>query len=305
MQADISEDTLNTTSAADFCPPGQSCETDMLDRYIDRVQHLPPAPTVAVQLLNLFGDPNRDVDRIVELVGLDPSLTAATLKRCNSAAHGGEEPVTDMFHAVCQLGFYEVYCIVSALIASRTMSQVRAKYMLDAMRLWRHTVTTGVVASILARRVQEVDATAFTAGLLHDIGKLIFISVEGIPYAEMVREKGFYGSKLALAEEESFGFTHAALGARLLTRWSLPANVCTAVRFHHQPPAAAGQFQHLAATVNFANFLAHKVIDGPAAEPGSHEAMDLLGLTPDDMPALLQRIDKSLESVQGLLRMHG
>jgi HD-like signal output (HDOD) protein len=149
-----------------------------IDRYLDRVEQLPPAPLVATQLLGLFNDPDRDIDRIVELVSTDPALTAETLKRCNGTCFVGAEPASDMFEAVTRLGFYEIYCIVVGLIASRTMTQVRSKYSSDATQLWRHTVTTAVIASILAKRVQEAEATAFTAGLLHDIGKLIFISVE-------------------------------------------------------------------------------------------------------------------------------
>src|ERR1035441_2907787 len=98
-----------------------------LDQYLDRVQNLPPAPTVAIQLLDLFSDPDRDIDRIVELISHDPSLTAATLKRCNSGALCGVEPASDMFDAVSRLGLYEVYCIVIGLTTSQTMMQVRAK----------------------------------------------------------------------------------------------------------------------------------------------------------------------------------
>ena len=106
-----------------------------------------------------------------------------------------------MFEAVSRLGFYEAYCIVAALMASRTMSQVRANYSLDANQLWRHTVTTAVIAAILAKRVQVLEAAAFPAGLLHDIGKLIFVSVEGVTYAEMVRKSGVFGHALVIAED--------------------------------------------------------------------------------------------------------
>lgn len=240
---------------------------DDIDRYIDRVQNLPPAPTVAIQLLNLFSDPDRDIDRIVELISHDPALTAATLKRCNRADLAGAEPTTDMFQAVCSLGLYEVYCVVTALIASRTMAQVRAKYSADATRLWQHTVTTAVIASLLARRVEVIDAAAFTAGLLHDVGKLIFISVEGTHYAGLAGEAGNFGPALAAAEESSIGFTHADLGARLLSRWGLPENICLAVKHHHRSPTAAAPHQRLAATVNFGNLLAHQIIEVPKKSP--------------------------------------
>jgi len=280
---------------------------EAIDQYLDRVQHLPPAPLVAMQLLNLFSDPDRDIDRIVELVSNDPALTAETLKRCNSGQFRGAEPAADMFEAVTRLGFYEIYCIVVALIASRTMTLVRAKYSWDSTRLWRHTVTTAVIAGILAKRVQVAEATAFTAGLLHDIGKLIFISVEGTAYAEGRRTAGYFGPLSALAEESSLGFSHAALGARLLSRWGLPENVCLAVQWHHQSPATVTRYQRLKATVNFANCLAHQMIEGPAHAPSaaeaSPEAMALVEWIAKDIPLVLWDTELALRRVRGLLQL--
>lgn len=73
---------------------------DPAGRYIDSVKRLPAAPTVAMELLVVFKDINHDVDRIVELISLDPSLTVEVLKRCNSAYFRGREEVRDMFSAV-------------------------------------------------------------------------------------------------------------------------------------------------------------------------------------------------------------
>ena len=100
---------------------------DKSDEFIDRVSHLPPAPTVATELLGLFGNADRDLDRIVELISHDPSLTAEVLKRCNSAALGGTEAASDMFEAVTRLGFYEVYRVVAAVVGARTMSLGKGK----------------------------------------------------------------------------------------------------------------------------------------------------------------------------------
>ena len=104
------------------------------------------------------------------------------------------------------------------------------------------------------------------------------------------------------------GFSHAALGARLLSRWGLPENVCLAVRLHHQSPAATTQHQRLVAVINFANSLAHQMNDGanaPAAAEASPEAMALVQLTPGEIPDLLLQVNHDLDRVQWLLQMHG
>ena len=213
-----------------------------------------------------------------------------------------------MFEAVSRLGLYEIYSIVLGLMASRTMKLVRARYSWDANRLWQHTVLTAVISSALAKRVQVPEATAFTAGLLHDIGKLVLVSMEGVVYADLVRTAGFYGPALAEAETSSLGFTHAALGARLLGRWGLPDGLRLAVELHHQPPPIGGDHMRLAAVVNFANSLAHQMADGPAgaqaAAEASPQAMKLVELKANDIPAMIQSINLDLQRVQGLLHMH-
>ena len=76
----------------------------------------------AIQLLDLFRDPDRDIDRIVEFISNDPALTAETLRRCNNGLFWGSERTTDIFDAVSRLGFYELYGIIAASIGSRTPS---------------------------------------------------------------------------------------------------------------------------------------------------------------------------------------
>jgi len=84
-----------------------------LSSFTGRDETLPMDTIAAVQLLELFRDPDRDVDRIVEFISGNPLLTAETLKRCNNAVYRGSERITDVFEAVSRLGFYELYDIVA------------------------------------------------------------------------------------------------------------------------------------------------------------------------------------------------
>lgn len=275
------------------------------DSFIDCVQHLPPAPVVASQLLGMFSDPDRDVDRIVELIGLDPSLTAELLKRCNSSFFAGAEPAADTMEAVMRLGFYEVYCIVIALVGSRAMTMAPAECGLDSAALWRHSVLTAVAASTLAARVQMVEAAGFTAGLLHDVGKLVFAAVRSRDYATLVRAHGASGAELVTAEEATLGLSHASVGARLLARWGLPENVTAAVQFHHDPAAAAEPFQRLAAAVNMANAWTHQLANNLEAEPGElvsdPESLRLLGMTVEDVLPAVTAVQTAAQRIKGLL----
>jgi len=282
-------------------------KSEISDSYIDRVKHLPPAPTVATKLLDLFNDPERDIDRIVELMSFDPALTAETLNRCNSAFFGATEPVNNIFDAVFRLGFYETYCLVISVVGARASSMGGSRGPLDIGKQWRHSVTTAVTAANLAPRAEVPEAVVFSAGLLHDVGKLVFAAAETTPYQDILQKSGDSGLPLANSEEQAMGVTHATLGARLLTRWGFPEDICTIVQHHHQNPAAAAPYERNAAVIQIANNIAYRLIINPGEpKPATEchaEAMRLLNLTDDDIPKVIARTQKSLERVQGLLTL--
>jgi len=273
------------------------------DKYIDEVKSLPPAPTTTIELLGLLDDPNSHLDRFVELIRHDPALTAKILKRVNSAHFSLGEPTMDIFEVITRLGFYEVYCVVAAATGASIMALGKAKDRLDINLFWRHSVVTAVAAEKLARRVQEPAAVAFTAGLLHDIGKLIFAAANDTRYADLIKAADVAGGDLSAMEQMAFGVNHAAIGARLLRRWGLPESILLAVGQHHGALNAAQPSAQLVAIIQLANAIAHHLSEpAPALRDWSSsqpEAMTLLKLANPDVPALIAEIAMGLQRVQG------
>lgn len=278
---------------------------DRVDQYIESVIQLPPAPTLLVELLGLFKEPDRDVDRVVELVSLDPSITAEILRRCNSAFLGGGEPASDMFEAVSRLGFYEVYTVVAAMFGASAKAIPGAADAVDVSNLWRHSVITAVAASVVAEEVGEPTGATFTSGLLHDIGKLILASVERAPYGQVLDSSGVASSLLVGAERGAYGTDHAEIGGRLLAKWNLPAEVCAAIQFHHSPTAdAANPFQRSAAITCLADWIAHHLNEPePSLKPEHGMLLSYLDLNADNIKPMFARTQKGFERVKGLLDM--
>src|SRR3569832_476251 len=117
------------------------------DRYLARITRLPSAPSLAAELLPLFKDPDRDVDHIVRLVCRDPALTAAILRRCNSAFFTGDYTAANVFEALTRLGFFVVYCLAATLLVSGAACLPAAKDGLDVDDLSQHLITTALAAS--------------------------------------------------------------------------------------------------------------------------------------------------------------
>lgn len=280
---------------------------DKIDIYIDRVQRLAPAPKVVAQLRLLFADPNREVDRLAELISYDPALTVEMFKRSNSAFFRGAEPAADVVEAVTRLGFQEAQSVANSMLGSHAASLTGTKDAKAADLLWRHSVTTAVAAAVIATQIHEPELTAFTLGLLHDIGMMVLAAFEGESYADMMRRFETSGAALAHAEQAALGVTHQEIGARLLSRWGLPPNIFSAVLRHHHPLAAAGPYERLVAVLQLADSLAHQLADGeaPSADPvpSNPDALNLLELTPADLQSAGEQIQDRLRIVREFLQL--
>jgi len=277
---------------------------DKLNSYIEKIKHLPATPTVLVRLISLFQQPDRDLDDIIKLMRQDPSLTAEVLRQSNSAYFGNEEPIVDIFDAVTRMGFYEVYRTATARLGSQALRLPPGVCGADVEKLWHHSATAGVTAGVIAKSIQDNEGLAFTAGLLHDIGKIVLAAAEGPAYKALTEDLGDNGTALDAAEKNRFGFGHAEVGGCLLVRWGLPEEICMAVSGHHQA-GWVESFERVCAVVSLGNIMAHAA---EATVPGGHyespeavAALRLLGLAEEDMTTMLQNAQEDIAHMTELL----
>jgi putative nucleotidyltransferase with HDIG domain len=254
---------------------------DDISKFLDRIEVLPPAPPLMPRLLSALADVDANFNEVVEMIVLDPSLTAKLLQICNSAFFGASEPVSNVREAVSQIGYQTIYLLV-ATINSSDCFQLPAAASLDGKRLWKHSVTTAYGAKLVAETAGIEPSLLFTAGLLHDIGKTILFRAHGEAYG-LLRLRSAQAGKTPLQSEiDHYGYSHAEVGAFLLERWKLPALLVDGGRFHHRP-AAAGDAQHIAACVALGNFLAHSQERADVGDsPDCQSTLALLNFTSTD-----------------------
>jgi putative nucleotidyltransferase with HDIG domain len=272
-------------------------------KFIDKVDQLPPSPRLLIKLLELFKQPDQEIDEVVKLITFDPSYTAEVLKRCNSAYFAGAEPVQDISEAVSRLGFEELYKIVTAMFASQAILRPGHNSFVEI--LWNHSAAVAVAAGVLAEQAGESALTAFTAGLLHEIGKVIMITVDEGNYVQAVQNSGIFKRPIYVTERELFGFDHAEVGACLLERWNLPPNIVAAVLHHHQLMGAE-PYERLAAIIFLANVLSHSTGETFAIAPkvlaNTATSMEIMKMTPEEVFGLLPVIQESLKKARALSR---
>lgn len=278
-----------------------------LDQYIQKVKQLPPAPRVLPQLLVLLGKPDTDIRKVVDLIRYDQGLTANLLQVCNSAFFASALPVSDLEEAVNRLGFKQVFRIVASISGSRALGTKQKGYGMDEGELWRHSVTTAVAAQLIAAEAGVEANVAFTAGLLHDIGKIILSEGLEQVYSKILDEVDKNQLSLLETEKKLLGVQHAEIGGRLLARWKFPAPLVAAVWFHHTPKYA-NPHDKLASCVYLGNMIAYFIGNGfghqAFALRGRAEALDILNLKPDDMPRFMIQTFENFDSIEALFNIN-
>lgn len=210
-----------------------------IQSVLDQIENLPPMPQVAVQLLEATQDPDVDLGVVAGWIERDAAMTANLLHVCNAPYYGLRREVSSVRQATSLLGLKKVVQIALSVLAAGYLSPSQEGYRLDAGELWKSSITAAMAAEMLAVAVSyESVSTAYTAGLLQDVGKIVlaqFVASELEEIRKLVEEQGVDWEE---AEHRIVGIPHAEVGAILLERWGFPPALVESVRTHHHPSTA-------------------------------------------------------------------
>ena len=255
---------------------------ETIRKLAGQIRELPSHPTLYTQLLAELKSPDCDLEEVALLISQDPAMCAKMLKVVNSAFFGLVQPVCNSFDAVMFLGIERTRALI---LFTQYISLFRAKksayFSIDD--LWNHSLTTASFARWIVQTETHDRSSAeeaFTAGLLHDLGKLMLMA----NLAEVYEKTLAVAHKRSIpcwdAERETLGTTHEILAACLLGLWGLPLPILGAVAGHHRPALQPGRRSLLVAAVHVANGLAQS--QSNAGNTGQafidHEYLDKLGL---------------------------
>ena len=257
-----------------------------IDVYLDRAVKLAPAMALVPKILDLLRKPNSNLEELIELIRIDPPLTAQILKVSNSAVFGGTMRVYEVGEAINRIGFAETYRLVGRLMSKEFLQQRLAAYYAEDDELWENSLLTASMCEQMGPRIGVDKYLAYTGGLLHSIGKYVLSTFAGDDYHRLYRRIQTEGLSLLAAEEDAYGFNHAEIGARLLERWKFNREVLIPVRYQYTPQRA-NAFRRMAALLHLANWAVATLgaNHGRAAHAIRMEpsALTIAGLTQDDV----------------------
>lgn len=276
-----------------------------LGDLIAATSELSSLPSTTMQLMNLLDDETVEASRVLAVIEQDPSLTSNLLKLANSAFYGLRRQVGSAREALILLGNQTIVNLAFATSMGDVMRGPLSAYHLDRNDLWHHALGTALGATHLASQsgCQETRERAFTAGLVHDIGKLLL----NRPLKSELNQLPPKGSfeNLLEAEMSILGFNHAEAGARLGESWNFPTYLVNAIENHHKEVADSSG-ENLIRAVEAANLITcHLGWDGgtgPLSEEDFWEAVAELGYEEEILRELIARLPGDLE---GMLNMIG
>jgi putative nucleotidyltransferase with HDIG domain len=265
---------------------------------LGRLRDLPVLPQALTELLAALQRDDVAVDQLVDAISRDQALVAKTLRLANSSFYGLSGRVGSIRDAVGVLGLRSLTTALTAAAVSGRFGTPRCPGF-DLAAYWRHSVACGLCARQLARALRLDDGASFTAGLLHDLGRLALASHVPERLADVYEHRQQLDCQMLQAEADVLGTDHTAIGALVAQRWRFGDDVVVAIQHHHAPPPAHAPT--LTDVVHVSDCLVHALdLAGVLDElvpPLAADAWNRLGLAQAQCDAALAKTEDELDSL--------
>lgn len=253
-----------------------------------------PIPQTALKIIHLISSEEYETYEVAATIETDQVLAAKVISLCNSALFMVKHPVDSVSEAVMLLGANHLLSMVATAASEAILSGNQAGYAMLKGGLYRHALGVAHTARLIAQEhTQFSPGMAYTAGLLHDIGKIgldhYFTSFRPLFY----QDNNLPDSDLISMEHQLLGTDHQQVGLMIATEWGLPPSITQAIAHHHAPEQAEGH-QDLCHLIYIADLLTSWYLAGQEIErintEGLPNRLRFLGISPEQLPALIEQV---------------
>lgn len=301
--------TRRTLPPPDSLPPEESSgpdsepNKDFLEKFIDRDIALPEIPSIVIELNEVISDPLSTADQMAQVINKSPSLTALLLKIVNSSFYGLPSRVDRVSLAVTLIGTRELSSLALGISILSIFKSIPSS-LLTMRSFLKHSLACGIIARLLAaQKSMRQTEQMFTAGLLHDIGRLILFIYFAEEALRCLRRARQTSDRLHRVEKKLLGCHHAQIGKYLLNRWRLPLFIENTVCFHHEPADAPDPVP--AAIVHLSDLIVNALGIGTSGErlvpPLEARAWETLELSPSCFEVVIHQAVHQLNTLEFLL----
>jgi HD-like signal output (HDOD) protein len=276
-----------------------------INDILKKVDEFPTLPTIYSSLMDLMENPRTTTYELAALLSQDQASASKLLKVANSAIYGFQGRISTISQAILYIGFDEVKNLVTALTILRLFDSLESKHEINPVDLWKHSIGVGIITRLIGKSsgIRNLE-NYFLAGILHDLGKLVFLKILPVEYAKVIEFSVDFKLTVREAELKLLGLTHTVIGELLADKWRLPTSIKQTIRYHTNG-FADEEFDHLIASVHVANIAANMYGMGYSWESivpePNLELWDKLSLSSNFFTYNIERIMTDYTESEGLL----
>ena len=247
--------------------------TSARDRIMGEIDKLPPFSPVLTRLLATLADDDVSFGQMAAIIETDAVLAGNLLRVVNSPLYGRIATINSVRHAVAIMGTNKIRNLVLGMSVARRWAGARVPGRWNSKQFNVHSLAVAVLADLVVLEAPvPYPEGAFTAGLLHDVGKLLIAVAMPGPFETMCDMYKSRAGSVQDCELESIGVTHAEISGAIMERWKLPKPIQEAVAHHHSPDRANNGKVHLAHVIEAADHYINS--NGLGTPPYCHHPVD-------------------------------
>ncbi len=260
---------------------------------------LPSVSPALARIIQITNSPDASADQVAEVIMMDQSLATKVLRMANSAFYARRVKAETITDAVVTLGFSSIRNLAASASIIDTLFPRQMFPDFDWREMWTHSVTCAVGTEVLYARMARNGGkeSAFVAGLLHDVGKLIIARALPHRFGQIVESCREYGRAMVVEENALLSTDHAKIGGELAKSWQFPETLVEGIFYHHNPEDSPNH-EGLARAVGAANLLAKRMsksyIVGVSNDIGLDEIAEYTGLSVEELDHLTMSVRRRL-----------
>ncbi|MGE5479764.1 MAG: HDOD domain-containing protein [Chloroflexota bacterium] len=204
-----------------------------VSNFIDIIDELPTLPTIFTVLSDVMSNPWSTALDVANVITQDQSAASKILKTANSSIYGFRGRISTVSEAISFIGFEEVKNLVLALSIINMFGTDSMRPGLNPVKLWKHSIAVGVISRFLGKTIGIKNLeNYFIAGILHDIGKLVFFKYIPDEYAKALEYCSDNSVPAKDGEQATLGITHTIIGEMIADKWKLPSSLKEPIKYH-------------------------------------------------------------------------
>ncbi len=263
------------------------------DQIRQAIANTKAIPQITLKLIRLLQDGGYNMGEIADELRQDQILSAKVISFCNKAFIRTPTQIDSIERAILVLGETQILEVIISASMKSMFEQQEGGYSLIRGGLFKHALAVAGLAKIIAAKNKEIDVqTAYTAGLLHDIGKVVLDQYVALSRPLFYTENPNEIEDFVAVERKTFATDHQQIAGELATLWKLPENLCSVLGHHHYPEQAPSDLK-LVHAVYLADLLATWFMAGVELEQMNtghlNKRMEYIGLTVTDIPEIVSK----------------